>query len=420
MIPNASLQSLGDPISSSDGDYAYTAKLSGVPLAESNSVWVNFNGSGPKPFLQTGKVIPGAGGPVLSSVLNIGLSPNYLAALVRIKGTGVTTANSMAVVCQTTPTTGKMILRTGELISVNGSTSKVTSIRMFTPTADTAGNNRSVADTRIISNLGLADGRTVMISSTHTGTRTIMLATGGAADIVSAGAKWRGFAPPAIPSSGSGAAALATLQTGAGGVTSLNDTAVIHCGTIGGAWTMVAREGAVAPGTGGASFASFTAPLKTNAGHIYFMATLKGPGVTLANRSSLWVSYGGAPALVLRTGMKTVNIYGDNTTNTFTSIKSYALPHSGSAKPIILATIKGTGITTANNTAVYAFDSSSALRELVRTGRQLGSVTVKALSVLKPVPGAAGASRSFNSQGVVNSLITLSDGTHAVMQTRVP
>lgn len=419
-IDKASFLSFGALISSNQGDYAFTARLAGVPLAESNSVWVDFDGWGKKPFLQTGKVVPGAGGALLSSVLNIGLSPNYLAALVRLKGAGVTTANSLALVCQTTPTTGTVVLRTGETFTVNGKASKVTSIRVFTPTTDTAGYNRAIGDTRVIGNVGLADGRIVMVTSTSAGTRTVLLATGSAADSVAAGAKWKAFGPPAIAAAGNGAVALATLQTGLGGVTTLNDTAVINCATLGGAWSVIAREGAVANGTGGALFASFTPPVKTNSGQIFFMAKLKGTGVTTLNNTSLWSSAGGSPTLVLRTGSAAVNAAGDVMPHTFASIRSFAVPHNATGKPLILATVRGTGITTANNTALYSIDGLGYLREMVRTGRQLGSAKIKTIAPFKAMPGAIGASRSFNSQGVINTQVTLTDGSHGVMQTRVP
>lgn len=420
IIPNASLLSFGDPISNNTGGYAYTAKLSGVPASQSNSVWVNLDGNDDKVFLQTGQAIPGMGGALLSSVVNIGLSPNYLAALVRLTGTGVTTKNSLALVTLTNPTTAFNILRTGETLTVDALTSTVKSIQIFTPTTDTAGYNRATGDTRLIANVGLADGRSVMFSSTHTGTRTLLLATGGAATVVATGAKWKSFGPPSLPASGNGASALATLQIGSGGITSITDTAIITCSSIGGAWTTLAREGAVAPGTGGAAFASFTAPIKSNAGYTYFMAKLKGTGVTTSNNTSLWISSGSTPSLVLRTGEAAVDAAGNIAQHTFASIKSFAVPHTSNASPLFLATIKGQAITSANNTALYAFDRYGFLRELLRTGRQIGTAKIKSISVLKTVPGAASASRSFNSQNVVNTLITLSDGNHAVMQVRIP
>lgn len=420
LIPNASLLSFGDPISAHSGDYAYTAKLSGVPLAQSNSVWVNFNGGDDKVFLQTGKTMPGMGDALLRSVVNIGLSPNYLAVLVRLNGSGVTSKNALALVTMTSPTIGYKILRTGDMVQADGFSSPVKSIRIFTPNPDSAGYNRAIGDTRLIANAGLVDGRSVMLSFTHTGVRTVLLATGGAANIVASGAKWKSFGEPAIPANGNGASTLATLQIGPGGITSSNDSAIVTCGTLGGAWTTLAKESAVAPGTGGALFASFTAPIKDNAGYTYFMAKLKGPGVTTANNTSLWMSSGSAPTLVVRTGEAAVDRTGNNALHTLASIRSFALPHTSNARPLFLATVKGQGITLANNTALYAFDSNGYLRELLRTGRQVGTARIKSITVLKTVRGGAGASRSFNSQSVVSALVTLTDGTHAVMQVRVP
>jgi hypothetical protein len=93
-----------------------------------------------------------------------------------------------------------------------------------------------------------------------------------------------------------------------GGVTTANDTA-LYVGSPTAGWTILAREGDPAPGTGGASFStSFSSPSTQNTGlndngFAFFKSTLAGGDVSgITNNEALFAGTAGNLQLVLRKG----------------------------------------------------------------------------------------------------------------------
>ncbi len=137
-------------------------------------------------------------------------------------------------------------------------------------------------------------------------------------------------------------------------VTNVNDEGVFTSGAL------VAREGDVAPGTGGATFSwdpvnafVFGDPTIDDAGQIAFRARLGGPGVTDDNDRGIFAS----GALVVRTGDVAPGTGGA----VFSDLGDPALTASGEAA--YHARLDGPGITNANETGFFTSDGP-----LVRRG----------------------------------------------------
>ncbi len=95
-----------------------------------------------------------------------------------------------------------------------------------------------------------------------------------------------------------GQIALQSTLTG-GGINSTNDTGIWRDAGVG--LAMVAREGDVAPGAGGGRFGNLVAPVINNAGQIAFTGSLTGSGTNDTNNSGVW-SDTGVLKLVAREG----------------------------------------------------------------------------------------------------------------------
>jgi hypothetical protein len=70
--------------------------------------------------------------------------------------------------------------------------------------------------------------------------------------------------------------------------------------------------------------------------------------------------------------------------------------------------------------AFFGIDSSGFVRRLFGVGDTIDGQKVKTYSVLTPVPGSTGTSRSFNADGVVTWLAIFPGGGSQVVTTAIP
>ncbi len=94
-----------------------------------------------------------------------------------------------------------------------------------------------------------------------------------------------------------------------------------------------------------------------------------------------------------------------------------ALPATG---PIFLASVKGTGVNSRNNTGLWGLDSRGFIRQLLRNGDVLGDYTVKKFTLLTSVPGAFSATRSFNNAGGVTAFVSFANRPQALIFIGIP
>jgi uncharacterized repeat protein (TIGR03803 family) len=235
-----------------------------------------------------------------------------------------------------------------------------------------------------------------------------------------AGAKYNTFGVPARNDSGN-VAFMATLASGPGGVSAANNAA-IYAGTPG-AEALMVRKDDFAPDVSGTAttgrFGSFSNPAYNNAGEIAFRGTLKliSP-VNSTNNIGLWSNAGGTLHLVARRN----DIAPGTGGATFYSFTSFALPDTGDVVFIAILT-PGTGspaVTTANNNGIWVYSCSQALTKVTQKGDNVvvnGSPkTLKTINFLPLVTYSTGQSRNVNNGGsklVYNVVFT--DQTTAIL-----
>jgi hypothetical protein len=176
---------------------------------------------------------------------------------------------------------------------------------------------------------------------------TMVARTGNVAPGAGA-ATFSNFAKPVINASGK----IATAGTLTGsGVTTLNDRG-IWAGTAANGLSLVAREGNVVPGTGGATFVDFFVPGINNSGNVGFAALLEGTGVTPTNDRGLYFGTSlGTLTQVAREGDAAPGLTGVNLGQinlpTLNPVDQFGFP----------SFLTGTGVTTANDTALWIGDT---------------------------------------------------------------
>ena len=187
------------------------------------------------------------------------------------------------------------------------------------------------------------------------------------------------------------------LLTGTG-VTGANDLAIFS--DVGGALVLVAREGDAAPGAGaGVSFGRFFDPELNDQGEIAFRTNLTGTGVTFANDGAIFSDVGGTLSLVAREGDAAP---GAGEGVLFSSLFGHQLNDQGEIAFGGLLT--GTGVTVDNNIAIFG-ESDGMLSLLVREGDiiDLGDGDLATIISLSFV--------GFNDLGQIAFFADLSDGS---------
>jgi hypothetical protein len=138
------------------------------------------------------------------------------------------------------------------------------------------------------------------------------------------------------------------------GVTTSNDKA-LWISANGATPALAAREGDGAPGLAGVTFSNFLDPTSSltsasalNGGNIFFFASLTGAGVTAANSASLWAGSPGAVSLVIRQGDPAPTLPNPIILSTLGSQSV-----NGAGVCSFISGLSGTGVTSANNSAIY-------------------------------------------------------------------
>ena len=167
---------------------------------------------------------------------------------------------------------------------------------------------------------------------------------GSAAPGAGAGVNYSGFSTPAL--SDAGQVAYFAGLTGTG-VTGANDE-TIYAGDFA-TPQLVAREGSAAPGAAaGVNYSFLNPPALNDAGQVAYLTFLTGAGTT-ANDSAIFAGGFAAPRLVAREGSAAP---GTPAGVNYSSFDTPALNDAGQVA--YRAVLTGTGVTSANNTAIYA------------------------------------------------------------------
>jgi hypothetical protein len=412
---SAVFQMLSDPVYSDSFEIAFRGLLkivSGAATgATSAGIWSN--GSGPLALVaRQGSLAPVSGG-TFATFTALGLTsagPIFYATL--NNGSGVTPANSAGIWEGETAQT--LALRLGQ--NVGG---KILTKLMFMP-AETFvdGQTRSYNASGDVACAATFSDRTTGLVTYIGGAEGLDSVSGATADAI-AGATYATFSNPAINDN----AHLAYAATMAGtGLTRINN-AGIWSDNSGGVRTLVARTGtANAPGTT-ADFTAFSDPVINNHEAVAFRGTLQvGSGqATSATSSGIWATAANASALAL-VAREGTQAPGCPTGATFASFIGLALPDVGG--PIILGTLNASataGVSSSNNTGIWAVDRSGTLQSIVRTGDLLEGKTVTGLSFLPSPVYVTGQDRSFSTAtGDLVYVATFSDKSTAIFNVVFP
>ncbi len=434
-VMNASFSSLGDPLYGYDDGgslIAFDADLqitTGTTTKDAEpSVWSDANGTLALVALQGGAA-PGVTGGTFDTFNSLGLSEAgvvLMATLNPSSSAGITSANDTGIWEGTTQDDLALVFQPGE--TVGGKT--VSKATFASAQSLVGGQTRFFA-----SNTGdLAGGATFSDRTTGiftvvaaTGTTSLVAVSGGPAAGIS-GATYAAFGSPAINSSDN-VAFEATLATSSpAGITAASN-AGIWADDDTGTLQLIAQTGPVSGAT--TTILSLSDPVYNDANQVAFEETSRVTGSRATTTSIRYSTPSDGVETVAQLGAQAP---GCPTGATFSAFQALALPEetpwgedvldnsNGLGGVILLATLTpnpAAGVTTANNTGIWAVDGGGGLDLIVRTGDVLPvngvNKTITALLILPSLPQLANQTLSFVPEnGDLVYLATFSDGTTAI------
>jgi hypothetical protein len=226
------------------------------------------------------------------------------------------------------------------------------------------------------------------------------------------GATYASFGNPII-NTGDNIAFQALLNKATGVVAASNDSG-IWAGAAG-ALQLIARTGQPATGTlSPSNFLVLNDPVINSGNEVAFRGVTTGPTAT---NSGIWTSTGGALTLVAQTGTQAP---GCPTGSKFQTFNSWGLADTGQV--VFAATLipnSNAGISFTNDSGLWAVDSNGNLQLIVQTSDVIDGKTVQSIGF---VPGedllsqqADGQTRGFSQvSGDITYLVTFTDKTTAI------
>jgi hypothetical protein len=429
--PNGAVfAALSDPVYNNQEDVAFSGTLKVAPglvtPATAMGVWASSGGT-LSLLAREGGAAPGTSGAKFAAFHSAGLSDDggaILAATLAASSTlGVTATNDAGVWEGATAQSLTLMLRAGEMTD----TGKTIATFKFLPLeSGVNGQTRGFGPTTgHLTALATYADKSTGIVEVVSPAAPIAVATSGDAAAGTMGAIFASFSSPAINDSDHVAFA-ATLKSGVGDALKAN---------AGGIWAgygtnspqLAARLGDTAPGTS-APFSAFNDPVYNANDAVAFRAALSvGPGLaTVAAATGIWCNSTGSLELVAQSGGQAP---GCPVGVTFSAFDELVLDDANGATQqggvLFLATLRGGGVTSANNTGIFAVDRTGQLQLIVRTGAVLGGKTVVSLSFL-PIETAgsakvSGQGRSFSpSTGNLVYNATFSDRSQAILSVVFP
>lgn len=421
-IAGSVLLTLGDP--SGDAALAKLKRSLGVATAQNDSLLLAGLQAGPvRVAARMGVETANVSGVSVKRFGAIDGNGAVLFFQATLQGTGVTAANDSAICAALADGSVRVIVREGQTLGA----STVKSIAVLVGAAGSLAEGRwRVASDKV--GVRVTDAARVqhffIVSSTSADATdwTPMIATGATLPAPAAGAVVKAFGLPGF--GGDGPALPVTLTVGTAGITAPNDNALIRAAA--GGLTVLAQEGSAAPDGAGAAlpgvtFKAFKTPAAGLSGLTVFAATLKGASGTAVN--GLWLGKDAATLKLLARGGETAPGGG-----TFASFTSIALPDGAASGPIFLGKLtvdSSVNISAANNTGVWAVNSTGSLIRILRTGDHITNVAgaeriIKSFTALLPAVQAPGAANGYDDAGKLAALVTFTDRTLALVEFTIP
>jgi hypothetical protein len=384
----ATFASFSDPVYNDNGQVAFSATFNAgtaVPAGTATAIWSN--ASGPLSLVaRLGESAPGGG--KFTAFNGLALPDQGGVLLLATTGSGTT-----GVWEGTTASNLQMLTYTGE--TLNGKT--VTGVALL-PAGEVQTRSFTQAGASVACLVTFSDHSTAILSLV--GDDLSIVAQSSAAAPGTNNVAFTTFSNPVINANNHVAYA-ATLANHATGIWADNANGVSG---------LTALSGTTAPGTS-STFSTFSDPVDNGSDIVAFMATL-------ANHATgIWAGSQAAPQLVALSGAQAPGCASGVTYSTF---KALGLPDQGGV--VFTATLAGTGVTSANNSAIFAGDDEGNLTMIMRSGDSFNGKTVSALYCL-PTESAvvSGQTRSFvQDVGDLVYLVTYSDGTTSLVKVVFP
>jgi len=250
------------------------------------------------------------------------------------------------------------------------------------------------------------DGTNAAIFIDCTGPSPVVLPVAASRSAVVPGSTATSVGTPSGNAFGSAAFA-ATLSTGPALIFSRQQDDGSHVNSI-----AVRRGDAVAPGL---AWDTFRDPLMNAEGAVAWLGQISGATAT-ENDVIAFTTDGGIPAIIAREGA-----VAPGTDSVFHSFTSVALPDGATGPLFSATLRVGTGTTTtANDAGLWAVSSTGEIVLLFREGDAVGSRTIRRFQAIEYVAGSPGQARSYNSTGSVIALLTYTDGSQSIVRVDVP
>jgi hypothetical protein len=383
------------------GQVAFIAFAQAEGRAAVGGVWSEGGGQGLRLVALDGRSAPGIAGGIYTGLsetfplINDEGEVVFRARLVTAPG--ITTNNNSGIWIADAGQTPTLVLREGD--NAPGAPAGA----VFTDQTDVAGQRFSVFNnqgqvamqTRLLIGPGGVTGNTDFgIWRAESGGPTLMVGLEGQPASGISPTRYYGniSATPSMNDLGQ-VTFMAPLKTTPSGTT--NSGSGIWMGDPAVGMTLVARDGNMAPGAGGATFATFTRPALNNAAEYAFTGSLTiGGSVTAENNSAVWVARDGNPlAMLIREADHAPGTGPAVGFSTFDSLRINAAGHT--AFRATLAGIPGageSGVTPLNDSGVWSEGAGGGRQLIVRENDQAPGLPDGVLLDLlgDPVINAAG------------------------------
>lgn len=394
-----------------DGRLTFALALTGTGISSTNdtATWV-YSGGTLTNLFREGNAAPGMPAGVTVANINLGqnaLFPTSTGNIVHkltLAGTGVTTANDVAVYRGTGPTDMTCIIREGDA-APGGPAGAIVDTAASTLLA--RGNN-ILAYGKMKAGYGgvtTADDSVTWITDASDNLQ-IALREGGAVAGAPSGVTLAGFGEWAFTANGRAVNNGAALQ--GTGVTTANDRAVLS-GSASSQFTATAREGDAAPDLTGVTYGnSFGEGRFGNDGTILFQNTLTGTGVDGTNDYSLFMGKSDDLHLVVREGEQAPGFDAGVLIRQWGS-SSFTVNNTGGF--ILWTTVSnGAGFT---SKGLFTVDEGGDLALLLKSGNLLETDPGVFREVADFSPAYSHTQDNFNDLGQVILPLSFTDGTGA-------
>ncbi|MFG0274104.1 MAG: choice-of-anchor tandem repeat NxxGxxAF-containing protein [Phycisphaerales bacterium] len=338
-----------------------TAAGGAAPLRQSRWVWP---GAGTPLFAAEQGVTPAPGGPagalfdqLLSPVLMSRATGATQVFRATMTGGAVTTANDGGIWAGSV--TGGFSLAAREGDAAPGAGGAV----FDTLGSVTVSPGGQIAHSAFLTGTGVDSTNNRGLWAGAPGATSLVARLGDAAPGMPAGASF--LTLPDSANLRSGPVVVFEGATTGGGVTSADNEGIWVGGP--GALTLLVREGDQAPGVpAGVQWSGFLAfpniPQINSAGDIALLTNLKGAGVTTGNDGAIYFGDAGGLSLVAREG----DAVGVVNNATFTILQPIVLNEAGQI--VFGGFMAGPGISTSNDSAIFAWDETNGLTLVAREG----------------------------------------------------